>query len=454
MKGKEVMFIGLLMNDLISFDRNRDGDPQKRIPMGKVISKAECLRRVPGIDDNGVTGGAFWTDAQLYNSERYTLSFVLSAVDQGAVVANYVRAEGLLKKGGRIIGVKAHDCLGDQPFEIRGSQVVNTCGGWADELIQDVHPNSRMVSLSTAMNLVIKRAILPESAAGVNAKYEYKKPDGSVYHGRRVLFMTPWRHVTIIGTFHRPYHNSPDHLVVSEREIEEILREINTALIHNPIQREDVSFFYKGFLPMDGIHKKTGEVILTKHYRILEHQRQEGLEGLISVVGVKYTTARDVAEKTVDRVVRRLEKKCQPCQTQITPLKGGDIGQFTTFQENAQMNRPETITPEVMDHLIYNYGSLYPLVLKIGEKDPQLWQQVPGSKEVIRAEVVYAVREEMANTLSDVVFRRTDLGSAGHPGLPALKAVAESMGRELGWNQKRMNREIKETEASYQPQAG
>ena len=451
MNGKPVMRLGLLMNDIIGFDRNRIQDPQKRIPAGKVVSKETCMGMIPGLDGRKVTGGALWTDGQVYSTERFLLDFVISAERAGAVCANYVEASDFLKDKNGIRGVVAKDGLTGKTFGIQSKMVLNAAGGWVDCLLEKGVSSRKRVNLSTAMNLVIGRDILPDCAVGLTSRFTFRREDGRDYHGKRVLFMTPWRRFTLAGTFHRPYRGQPDDLLVSETEIRSCLDDINGAYPGTPIRREDVTFFYKGFLPMDGVNPKTGEVRLTRHYRIHDHEKEDGIRGLISVVGVKYTTARDVAQRAVDMVAAKLKKKTGQSISRKTPIAGGDIEWFGTFLSEASRTDTSGLSSVVVRHLVYQYGSEYKRILDYAVKHP-IWKKVmPGSQEVIAAEVIHAVREEAAVTLSDVIRRRTDLGAAGDPGDDCLKACAALMARELGWDEKREHKEIQNTKSAYVP---
>jgi len=453
MKGKEIMRIAMWMNDLVSFDRNRLSDPEKRIPRGRIVSRDECLHLLPGFEKTNLNGGAVWYDAQMFNSERLLFSFVLSAYGAGARVANYVKATDFIMTGRQVRGVKARDLLTGEEIDIQAKIVLNTSGGWVDNLLSRLNssPPRQRFLLSTAMNLIINRKLVSDYAAGVNAEFEYTRPNGKIYRGTRVLFATPWRGYTIVGTYHRPYIGEPDEMHVTEKEIHDFLKEINSAFPAYSIQREDIVFFHKGFLPMDGVNSKTGEVELTKHYRIYDHSSEDGVDGLISVIGVKYTTARDVAERAVDFVFKKLNRRNPGSTSHEKVLAGGEIGKFNEFLSEVRKENRDELNDKIVRHLVYNYGSNYKHILEYRKENSDYGETLPGSSEVLKAEVVHAVREEMAQKLSDVVLRRTDLGSAAPPPDNTLEVCALIMGKELGWDKKRIKKEMDEVKAVYSP---
>jgi glycerol-3-phosphate dehydrogenase len=277
---------------------------------------------------------------------------------------------------------------------------------------------------------------------------------GRTRYGSRVLFLAPWNGFTLAGTRHRPFQGDPDGLAVTEEEVRDFLGEVCRALPGVQLRREDVSFFHKGFLPMDGTDAASGEVRLAKHYRIHDHAKENGVDGLVTVIGVKYTTARDVAEKTVDVLFRKLGRPAVPSVSRRMRLDGGDLQRFTGFRENVATSGAFGLTPEVLNHLAVLYGTAYPEVLKYIEKDPAFGRTVPGSTLVLAAEIVHAVREEAAVRLSDAVRRRTNLGSGRNPGAESLRFCAGLMAGELGWDPERIDAEIRDTEAAYRTAPG
>ncbi len=452
-KSRLALRLALAINDLIGFDRNRGADPSKRIPSGRILSRNECLRMIPGLDDRGVTGGALWYDARMHNSERLVLSIIKSAVRAGADAANYVEAAGLLTEGGRVVGMRARDLLSGDEFDIRAGVVVNACGPRLDDVIALVlgRQRERRIKLSTAFNLVVNRPLVTEAAAGFRSSFEFERPGGAGGRGSRMLFAVPWRGRTLVGTRHAPLDCEPGEFRISEEQIADFLEEVNRALPGAKIERHEVTFHLWGIVPMDGLQPKNGEVILSKRPRILDHGHGEGIDGLISLVGVKSTTARAVAERTVDLACRKLGFEPPRCGTAKAAVAGGEIERFDEFLEAEIEKKPHSLNAEVTRHLVYTYGSDYAEILDYIDEEPEWGRTAPGSSEILMAEVVHGVREEMAVKLADVVLRRTELGSAGHPGKPCLEACAAAMAAELGWDEAGMKREIDEVQEIYSP---
>ena len=413
-RSRAALRLGLFVNDLLSWDRNRDARADKHLPPGRALSREECLKLAPDLDPSGLTGGALWYDAQMYNSDRLTLSFVLSAAREGAVAANFVQAEGFVRRGDRIQGIVAKDSLaGTRGLEIRGRMVVNASGPSVDRLVETVggEKRKRLFHSSKAMNLVT-RPLVENVALGLT-------------RGGPLLVIAPWRHVSLVGTLHLPYEGDPDALETKEDDVKQLLDGINRAYPKAELVRSDVRLVHRGLLPAV---PNGQELKLVKSYTI-----EETLDGLLSVVGVKYTTARDVAEKTVDRVMARIGKPNVPSRSARTPLVGGDFESFADLVRSVE-------TP----HLAFNYGTLVRDVLAISDPTP-----LSDTTPVTGAEVRYAVREEMALDLSSVVLRRTELGSAGHPGRTALERASAVMGEELRWSEEKKRSELEAVEEFY-----
>ncbi|HXV59948.1 MAG TPA: glycerol-3-phosphate dehydrogenase/oxidase [Vicinamibacteria bacterium] len=424
-RSRSMMRAALALNDLISWDRNEAlGDPDKHLPPGRSVSRDECLALFPGLEPSGLTGGILWYDAQMYNSDRLTLSFVLSAANEGAVVANHVEATGFLMKGERIQGVTARDRLSDSSgLEIRARLVVNAAGPWVDRVIAKTERSrAPMFRFSKAVNLVT-RPVVKSLALGITSRRNGK-----------FLCLVPWRGVSLVGTSHGPHTGDPDGLEASELDVRDLIDDVNDAYPTAELRREDVRLIHRGLLPMAG-SSRNGSVRLLKSYRIDVH-----LERLISVVGVKYTTARDVAAKTVDRGLALLGRPFVESRSGLVPLWGGDMPAFTDLVRSMTAPGDE----ETRRHLALTYGTRFRDVLAAGGLN-----QVCVECPVLACEIRHAVREEMACDLASVVLRRTELGTAGHPGRACLERVADIVAEELSWDEERRASEIAAVERFY-----
>lgn len=457
--GRTAMRAALLLNDWVSWDRNRRSDPQKHLPAGQALDRDQCLIIAPGLPSEGLTGGILWHDAQMHNSDRVTLSFVLSGVREGAVAANYVEATGFLQEENRIIGVTARDVLGGTDgLEIRGRLVVNAAGPWVDRVLSGLtgptgltgSTGERLFHLSKAMNLVT-RPLGQRIALGVTSRRPHEDKDSLIGSRSRFLCLIPWRNVSLIGTSHAPYQGEPDDFEAQEEDVASLLADVNEAYPEACLKRDDVRLIHRGLLPRKPGDSNGSGVTLAKSYRLEDHT-DAGVEGLLSIVGVKYTTARDVAERVVDRAVSRLgmrDPQHLRSRSGETPVVGGDIELFDDYLKSKIAEAADRLGHHVIWHLVHTYGTSYPSVLACAGGDPSWLTEICEGQPTLRCEVRHAIREEMAVDLGSIVLRRTELGTAGHPGRACLEACAEIARQELGWSEERKHSELESVETFY-----
>lgn len=419
--------------DLLARDRNDRLDPSKQLPASRLVSRAECLALNPMIAPNGVTGGIIWYDCQMYNADRVVLAFVHSAVDAGAAAANYLEVTGWISDGKRVSGVTAQDRTGLNVLDIRARLIINATGPGSSTLTRNLPLPARpgaAPGLSQAMNL-ITRSVTQEYALGGLT-------------GSRFLFALPWRGVSIIGTSHDRFEPGQHSGGIKEADVRIFLRQVNDAFPLAALTIQDVQLVHSGLLPATDA---SGQQLL-KTSLIRDH-RSDGLEGLMSVVGVRYTTARRTAELVVDRVFSLLGQRPPPCRTAVTPITGGDIGDSEHFFAAATEPHDGSVAAATRRRLALSYGSRQGAVLRLMHDDPALATPLSDKCSVTRGEILHAARHEMAIRLSDAVLRRTESGSAGHPGRPALEEAGHVMAVELGWTASHRQAELGNVEQTY-----
>jgi glycerol-3-phosphate dehydrogenase len=431
-RNKVLMGLALKLNDLAGYDRNRVSDPEKNIPDSSLFSFEEYFGALPNLPDQKVTGGAHWHDGQIYDTERLTLSFVRSAAESGAAAANYVEAGGLLRDGNKVYGVRARDVLSGACFDIRAKVVVNAAGPWVDQFLEDLNFPTKKKNFihSLAVNLITKK-LIDNYAVGIPSQAIENTNNGEAAHKSQMLFISPWRGHSMIGTFHSHYNGNPGEFQVSEQLLLDALGSINSAYPKADLELKDISFVHHGFLPEK--EKRSGnDVDLIRKSRLVDHRKQDGIGGLITVVGVKYTTARKAAEKAVDLVFDYLGEQPPPSKTQHTQLHAGQIDRFEGFLSQIIGEESAQIDPAAIDHLVRSYGTDYRRVRELIDAADDTSPASVNSKAILQAQVLFAIGEEMAVKLSDVILRRTGLGTTGRPEDESLLFCADVMAAKYG----------------------
>lgn len=421
-----VMGAAGMVYDAFSWDRNQGiRDPQLRIPATRTVNAAECLRLAPDLETEGMTGGIVWQDGQMVNSERLTLAFVISAAAKGATVINYAKVTGLKAEGGKVSGITVEDRLTGRTLAVKARKVCNAAGPWIEELLESGLPNYRKtVRFSKAVNLVT-RSLNDVVALGVPSR----TPQST---GQRLFFITPWKGLSIVGTEFSAHDEAPDRCSVTREEIERFLHEINAAFPKAGLSMDDVHYVQCGLLPVTDprLRREFGQV--DRHYHLWDHAEQ-GFANAVTVVGVKYTTARDVAEKLMNQMTGQ-----NSTVSRNAVLRGGDIERLEAFADASVARHPQLPEAAVV-RLVSEYGSAYTDVLDEIKEDASL---VAGTQDVLRAEVRHAVRREMAQSLTDVVFRRIGIATLTAPSPTTLEDIAAVMAPEFEWDEQERRKQV------------
>ena len=444
-KGKAFLGAGMYLYDFLTLDRNAGiADRSRRIPFTRLLGRSELLDLYPELDDRDLTGAAVFDDGQMYSPPRLVLAFVKSAVKAGATACNYVEAYGFLWQGNRVVGIRATDRLGGQEIEIRAKLVLNAAGPGAEYLLtgDPRFGTWKRGSFSRDACFAVRRR--PKSRFALAVQGQSRDRDAKFGREARHMFIVPWRHLTLIGVWHKPFPAHPDTAAIDDAELDDWIREINGCYPALALTRDDVVYRNCGLVPFGADPGSVEALSFGKESRFMDHSALHGVQGLVSLVGIRFTTARGDAAEALDLLLRQWPEAPARAETETKPLVGGDLGTFEVFRSRAHHQGSRAVGRRTLDRLLRAYGTEYPEVLRLADANPADAAVLHGTGTLL-AEVTYAVQSEMAVRLEDVVLRRTEMGSGCHPGQAALEAVAGRMRELLVWSADREQAELAAT---------
>jgi len=393
--------VGLTMYDLLA--------GKLSLGRSKRISKSKTLKRISTINPSKISAGVEYHDGQ-FDDTRLAINTLQSAVKLGAIVINYCSVTGLLKDNeGKVSGVKFFDEEGRNEFEIKGKQVVNATGVFADDvLLMDSPDAEKTIAPSQGVHLVLDKSFLPDNDAIMIPKTD----DG------RVLFLVPWHNRVVVGTTDTPIEKESLEPIALEEEINFILNTAARYLTKAP-KRSDVLSVFAGLRPLaasKGKGKKTKEI--SRSHKIFESE-----SGLLTMVGGKWTTYRKMGEDLVDKTESKNGWGHIETKTKHLKIHG--------YKENVDHNNP-----------LYFYGSDESDILNMASEG-DMGKSVSVSLKVINAQVVWAVKYEMARTVEDFLARRTrcqllDARESIKMAPQVAKVMATELGEDEAWQAKQV----------------
>lgn len=357
------------------------------LPRHRHLSKTSALELAPSLAPASLTGAVVYWDA-VVDDARHTLALARTAVSRGALLATSTRVTGMVMEGNRVGGVHARDLEAGRDLTIRARSVISATGVWTDDVQEMAGDHGIDVVASKGIHLVVPGSAI-DSDTGLILRTE-----------KSVLFVIPWPEHWIIGTTDTPWALRRAHPAASRSDIQYLLDRVNTVL-RKPIGASDVVGVYAGLRPL-----LTGESEETSRLS-REHAVIVSGSGLVSVAGGKYTTYRIMARDAVDLVAGELD--APDSSTDRIPLMGAD--------------RPEVLS-------------------RLRAARPDLAGRL-GDSRFTRAEALYAVTDEGALHLDDILTRRTRISiESVHRGTDVAEEVARLVAPELGWSEDDITREV------------
>lgn len=373
------------------------------------LSREETLKRIPTVEPEGLRGGIIYYDGQ-FDDARLATNLAQTLVDLGGFPVNYMKMTGLLKSNGFVNGIMTTDMETGKKYEIPARVVVNATGVFSDSVLKMDDPDSdRMISPSQGVHLVLEKEFLP----GDSAIMVPHTSDG------RVLFAVPWHNKVVVGTTDTPVDEPKLEPRALESEVDFILEHAARYLSKDP-SHSDVLSVFAGLRPLirSGNGKDTSSISR-------DHSVIVSASGLVTVIGGKWTTYRKMGEDTIDKaaIISGLQER--DSVTEDMRIHG--------WLKNVNRRDP-----------LHLYGSDAIFISKLIKNRPELGEKIHPRLPYLKVEVIWAVRNEMARNVEDVLARRMralllDARTSIEMAHSVASLMAEEMHKDRNWIDRQVN---------------
>jgi glycerol-3-phosphate dehydrogenase len=410
-----IMSAGTLLYDILSYD--------KSVPGRKHFSRATTQKMEPNMQLENLRGADLYYDCQIWYAERLCLENIIAAAENKAVVLNHAKVTGILKEGNIVTGVKVQDMLTGKTAEVKSRLVLNAAGHWMDSVCAMMYGQTKtMVRRTKGVHLLVPRQ-------SNNALVLYAKSDG------RLWFVIPFGKYSYIGTTDTDYKNDIEAVYAEKEDVDYLMKEAQRVFPN--LQMKDIFYTTAGLrsLPDSGDEKPSN---VSREHKTIDHEKLDGIKGMISVLGGKITGGRGIAEEITNLICKKLDVNT-PCKTARTLLPGAP---GVTQAEIKRSAHERGLDLETVAYQASLYGVKYSRILDIAQKDSRGKQALcPHAKDIV-AQIWYAVNEESAFTVSDFMLRRSGIGLMECQGIDAVESVGQEMARLLNWSPEEKQKQI------------
>lgn len=410
-RGPLMVRLGMTLYDLLSI--------RKKLPNHEVLGSELIHSQEPGLRREGLRAAARYFDAQVTFAERLVLENLLAARSAGAEVLTHCEVTAIKAANGAVSAVTYLDKSSNATHEVSVDTVVNAAGPWVDRVLQTApRPARRHIGGTKGSHIIVGKF----DGAPTDAFYVEAAADG------RPFFIIPWNHQYLIGTTDIRYEDDLDRIRASDKEVDYLLDETNRVFPAANLARADIHYAYAGVRPLP-FQEEGPESAITRRHIIKVNKKVA--KGLISIVGGKLTTYRNLAEQTVDRIEKMRHLKLADCRTRDTLLPGA-----TGIPEAAEQLRVlQLLSERGIERLLNIYGGRAARICDLCKQENSLARTLDSDRTVLAAEIVFVIREEFAKSLADIVFRRIMTGLDADQGRPLYDAIAEIAAREFAWSE-------------------
>lgn len=422
-RGPLLIRIGMIAYDLLSVG--------KTVPAHDMLSRSEAIESEPGLESQGLRGAARYYDAQVRYAERLVLENLLAARSAGAEIKTYCQVTRIDIERGTVTALEYQDKLTGESYEVGAKVVINAAGPWVDQVLTTTGKESpRFIGGTKGSHIVVSAF----EGAPDDAYYVEAAADG------RPFFIIPWNSLYLIGTTDIRYDGDLANIRASRAEVDYLLEETNRVFPRAELSVDDIHYAYAGVRPLPHREKGPESAITRRH--IIKKNRKIA-RGLMSIIGGKLTTYRNLAEQTVDRLGRMLDRKLPECRTQDTLLPGA----YRLDEARESVTAMAGLSDAGRERLLRIYGGRAIDLVELASAEPPLQKTIDAAQSVLAAEVVFAIREEMARTLIDIVHRRLMLGLDADQGRPLYEMIAAIAADEFAWDDSERHSQIRDLQA-------
>jgi glycerol-3-phosphate dehydrogenase len=419
--------LGMIFFDILSYDKSS--------PRHKSLSKKETIARFPGISTEGLKGGFRYWDGQIELAERLCVEVALDAIASGAEIRTHSRVDSPILDGKKVTGVRYTDTRTGTTHEVSGSVIYNVAGPWIDRVFKESANIARQPRLNggtKGSHLIVN----PFPGAPKDVVYYETRTDG------RLILVVPWFGKYLLGTTDIRWEEDPGTARCDIGELEYLINEVNALVPEANLSYDDVLYTYSGVRPLPYEPEKAESSVTRTH--ILFDHKTSGLEGLVTVVGGKLTTFRQLSEDAVTDIAKRLGRKIGKSQSRDRLLPGAHFHSIETLISQLQS---EGASPAIARRLATMYGSRGRHIWAVSRGFTPARRDIDAELGLTRAEVEFVISQEFPKSLTDIMARRLILAFEDGHGRQVMNQIADIAAEYFNWSDQKIAEEIAEYEA-------